>query len=98
MLDQPPPRDDLFVRSEIARYESLQIDLELLETLVDRAATEYQVGDRSEFHLARTKAELAYTSIRRLMSLLEDPAHRGKIRMGLNRLRATLDMLAAHRD
>lgn len=94
MLDQPPPRDDLFVRSEIARYESLQIDLELLETLVDFAATEYSLGDRSEFSLAKTKAELAYTSIRRRMCLLEDPAHRGKIRTGLARLRAKLDMLA----
>ena len=95
MLDQPPLGDDLFVRSEIARYESLQTDLELCRTFVAIANTERDIGDPRGVVQARTNAENGYATISRLLTNLENPDHRKKIQMGLDKLRAALDQLAA---
>ena len=98
MLDQPPPRDDLFVRSEIARFESLQTDLELCQTLVAIAHTEHEIGDPIGVAQAREKAETGFTTITRLAWNIEDPELRDKIQIGLGKLRVALDGLAANQS
>ena len=93
MLDQPAPPDDLLARSETARFESLQVDLEMCHTLVDFAMTERRTGDPEGFQQARTKAESGYSTISRLMSKLDNQEHRKKIQVGLDELRVALDQL-----
>ena len=95
MLDQPPPRDDLFVRSETARFESLQVKLELCRTFVAIAHTELEIEDPRGIVQAREKAETGFLTITLLASKLEDPEHRKIIQAGLERLQAALAQLAA---
>jgi hypothetical protein len=95
MMDQPLPLGDLLIRSQAARYESLQTDLELSHTFVDLANTEREIGDHTGVVQARTIAEEGYATISRLSLNLEDAVRRKEIQMGLDALRVALDELAA---
>jgi hypothetical protein len=95
MMDQPIPLEDVFVRNETARHETLQADLEVCYTLVERATTEHGTRNRSGFLQAREKAETAFAAINLVVPTLRDPSHRKKAQTGLNSLRVALDQLSA---
>lgn len=84
---------DLHARTQQARVEFLQTDLDLCFTYVRVAETEHRLGDRAGAEQALRNAENGYAAIWRFLPDVEHGEKRRDLQSQLSKLREVLDGL-----
>ena len=93
MSDLAQRMADLHARTQQARIEFLQTDLDLCFSLVRIAETERQVGELGAAEQAFKKAENGYSAIWRFLPDVEHGEKRRELQSQLSKLREALDGL-----
>ena len=86
---------DLFEATQQRRIDFLHTDMELLSTFVDLAKTEREIGSLDATNRLLEKAQAGYSTVLRLLTLVENAEERDKLASKFAELRAKLDSEAA---